>query len=190
MNSPLKCQVRLTDDQRRDLERLARDGGTPARKARYARLLLHADSAHPEGCRPDTWIAAALGLHVNTVARLRLRFAAGGPDAAFARKSRPAPPVPPKIDGRVEAHLVALCCSPAPAGRARWTLHLLADELKARGLVTEVSVEAVRRALKKTRRSPGGSSPGASRSGTRPGSSPRWSRSSMSTPARPPRRSR
>ncbi len=90
MNSPLKCQVRLTDERRRDLERLARDGGTPARKARYARLLLHADSAHPEGCRSDAWIAAALGMHVNTVARVRKDFVAGGEDSASgASPARP-----------------------------------------------------------------------------------------------------
>jgi hypothetical protein len=59
--------------------------------------------------------------------------------------------VPPKVDGRAEAHLVALLCGPPPEGRARWTLKLLADELKARKLVTAVSIETVRRALKKTR---------------------------------------
>jgi plasmid stabilization system protein ParE len=151
MNPALKCHVRLTDDQRRDLERIARDGQTPARKARYARLLLHADEAHPEGRRNDAWIGEALGLHVNTVARVRKHFAAGGVAAAFGRKPREAPPVPPKIDGRIEAHLVALHCGPPPEGRARWTLKLLADELKGRGLVTSVSIETVRKALKKTR---------------------------------------
>jgi hypothetical protein len=151
MNPALKCQVRLGDEQRRDLERIARDGRTPARKARYARLLLHADEAHPDGRRNDLWIAEALGLHVNTVARVRKQFVAGGADAAFGRKPRETPPVPPKIDGRVEAHLVAIHCGPPPEGRARWTLGLLADELKARKLVVEVSVETVRRALKKTR---------------------------------------
>lgn len=151
MNPALKCQVRLTDEQRRDLEHTARDGGTPARKARYARLLLHADSAHPEGRRTDAWIAEALGIHVNTVAKVRKGFAAGGLDAACARRPRATPPVPPKIDGRVEAHLIAIHCGPPPQGRARWTLKLLAAELVGRKLVTEVSAEAVRLALKKTR---------------------------------------
>ena len=155
MNSPLKAQVRLTDDQRGDLEQIARDGRTPARKARYARLLLHADAAHPEGQRSDAWIGQALGMHVNTVARVRKDFAAGGTAAALGRKPRDTPPVPPKVDGRAEAHLVALLCGPPPEGRARWTLKLLAGELTARKLVTEVCIETVRRALKKTRSSPG-----------------------------------
>jgi hypothetical protein len=151
MNPALKCQVRLTAEQRRDLEHTARDGQSPARKARYARLLLHADEAHPEGRRNDAWIGEALGMHVNTVARVRKSFVAGGLDVAFGRKPRETPPVPPKIDGRVEAHLVAIHCGPPPEGRARWTLKLLADELMARKLVTEVSIETVRKALKKTR---------------------------------------
>jgi hypothetical protein len=150
MNSPLKAQIRLTDEQRRDLEQVARDGRTPARQARYARLLLHADAAHPEGQRSDAWIGQALGMHVNTVARVRKDFAAGGTAAALGREPRDTPPVPPKTDGRVEAHLVALPCGPPPEGRARWTLKLLAGELKARGLVTEVWIETVRRALKET----------------------------------------
>jgi hypothetical protein len=85
---------------------------------------------------------------------------------------------------------VAICCSKAPEGHAHWTLTLLADELKARGLVTQVCIETVRRALKKTRCNPGRRSAGASPSGTRPDSLPRWSRCSTSTPPDTPRRSR
>jgi hypothetical protein len=182
MNPALKCQVRLTAEQRRDLEHTARDGQSPARKARYARLLLHADEAHPEGRRNDAWIGEALGMHVNTVARVRKNFAAGGLDAAFGRKPRETPPVPPKIDGHVEAQLVAICCGPPPEGRVRWTLQLLADELGRPKLVTSVCAETVRRTLKKTCCSPGASSPGASPSGTAPGSARRWKSCSMSMP--------
>jgi hypothetical protein len=58
--------------------------------------------------------------------------------------------VPPRLDGAAEAHLVAICCSPAPAGRCRWTLSLLARELVGRKVVTSVCRETVRLALKKT----------------------------------------
>ncbi len=95
MNSPAKARVRLADEQRDELERLARDGRTPARKARYARLLLHADEAHPEGQRSDLWIAQALGMHPNTVARVRKDFVDAGIDVAFgaspARRPRSSP---------------------------------------------------------------------------------------------------
>jgi hypothetical protein len=190
VNSPLKTKVLLTDAQRAHFEGLARSDRTPARAARRARVLLHADAAHPEGRRSDLWIAEALGMHVNTVARVRKQFAAGGEAAALTRKPRATPPVPPKVDGRVEAHLVAICCSPAPEGRTRWTMQLVADELVARGVITSISAETVRLASKKTRSSPGASSAGASPSGTGRGSSPRWKKSSTSTPRSPAKRSR
>jgi hypothetical protein len=185
-----KHAVRLTDDQRARLAELTRNGAAPAKKIAHARVLLLADRGHADGRRPDAYIAEVLGLHLNTVKRIRWRFVRDGEAPALNRKPRATPPVPPKIDGRVEAHLVALCCSQAPAGHDRWTLSLLADALRRRGLVTSVCVETVRRALKKTNCSPGGSSAGASPSGTQPASSPRWRTSSTSTSPRTRRRSR
>jgi hypothetical protein len=169
MDAPRKHVVRLDPDQRARLDDLTRTGSAPARKLTHARVLLLADAGHPDGQRPDTYIAAALGMHVNAVARVRKRFALEGEAPALDREPREAPPVAPKIDGRVEAHLVAICCSPAPAGRTRWTLGLLAGELSRRGLVSAVSIETVRKALKRTGCSPGGRGAGASRSGSRRG---------------------
>jgi hypothetical protein len=170
MDAPRKYVVRLAPDQRDRLSGLTRTGSAPARKLAHARALLLADAGHPDGQRPDTYIAAALGMHVNAVAKIRKRFVLEGEAPALDRKPRATPPVPPKVDGRVEAHLVAICCSKAPEGRTRWTLALLAGELTRRGLVSSVSVETVRQTLKKTSCSRGGSSAGASRSGSRPGS--------------------
>jgi hypothetical protein len=69
---------------------------------------------------------------------------------------------------------VAICCSPPPEGRARWTLDLLVGELTGRKIVTSVCAETVRRALKKTSCSPGARSPGASPRKIGLGSLPRW----------------
>jgi Homeodomain-like domain len=165
-----KHVVRLTGEQRTRLLDLTRTGSAPARKLSHARVLLLADADHPEGQRPDSYIARALGMHENAVARIRKRFVLQGEQPALDRKPRATPPVPPKIDGRVEAHLVAICCSTAPAGRTRWTLQLLADELARRKLVTSVSIETVRQVLKKTNSSRGASSAGASGNGSRRGS--------------------
>jgi hypothetical protein len=73
-----------------------------------------------------------------------------GEAPALNRKVRITPPNPVKLDGEAEAQLVAICCSPAPEGRTRWTLNLLVDALKARSIVTEISRETVRQTLKKT----------------------------------------
>lgn len=168
--TPNQYPVVLTDDQRGRLDTLTRAGRAPVGKVRAARVLLLADRRRDGGGWADPAIADALGMHVNSVAKVRKRFVVEGEEPALARKVRAAPPVPPKMDGRVEAHLVAICCSAAPDGRARWTLGLLAGERTRRGLVTSVSLETVRQALKKTTCGRGGSRPGASPSGGPPGS--------------------
>jgi hypothetical protein len=170
MDAPRKYVLRLSPDQRQRLIALTRSGSASARELAHARVLLLADAGHPDGQRSDEYIGTALGLHVNTVAKIRKRFVQEGEAPALDRKPREAPPVPPKIDGRVEAHLVAICCSKAPAGRTRWTLELLAGELTRRGLVSSISIETVRKTLKKASCSRGAGSAGAFRSGSRPGS--------------------
>jgi hypothetical protein len=169
-STPNQYPVVLTDEQRERLERLTRTGSAPVAKVRHARALLLSDGGRPGGRLTRDAIAEAVGMHVNSVDRLRKRFVLEGEEPAVDRKVRAEPPTPAKIDGRAEAYLVATCCSAAPKGRARWTLQLLADDLTRRGLVTSVSLETVRKALKKTNCSRGGSSAGASRSGRARGS--------------------
>ena len=155
VSTPNLYPVRLTPEQRASLEEITRNGRAPAKKIRYARVLLLSDHDRPESKRTGPEIADALGMHLNTVARVRKRFASQGEQPALERKPRQAPPVAPKIDGHVEAQLIAICCGPPPEGRARWTLNLLAGELTRRKLVVSITGEAVRKALKKTRSSPG-----------------------------------
>jgi transposase len=157
-----KHEIHLTKEQRQRFLDVTRNGSAAARKIAHARVLLLSDRDHPDGQRTDEYIAKALDLHVNTVKRVRKRFVQEGEGPALQRKLRPAPP--PKIDGRVEAHLVATCCSTPPEGRARWTLTLLVSALERKGLVS-VCRETVRKALKKIRSSPGGRSAGAFRNG-------------------------
>lgn len=145
-----KARIRLTPEQRAHLEGIVRDGGTRRKRFVHARALLMADEAHAEGRYTDQQVGDALGVAAKTVARVRAAFLRGGVTVAVERKPRAAPPTGPVIDGRAEAQLVAICCSPAPAGRARWTLRLLADEMVARKVVVAVCKETVRKALKKT----------------------------------------
>jgi transposase len=151
---PKRHEVRLTDAERQQLRALTRRGRAPARRIRRARTLLLAD----EG-RPDTAIAAAVGCCVATAENVRRRFAAEG---LAALDDRPRPGAVPKLDGRDEALLVATACSAPPAGRAAWTMRLLADRLVELGVVAAISDETVRRTLKKTSSSRGRSSSGAS----------------------------
>jgi transposase len=98
----------------------------------------------------DEEIAAALNLHRNTVGRIRHRFFNDSEQPALNRRVRQTPPVPPKVDGHLEAQIIAVCCSQAPEGRKHWTIELLTAELKARQIITQISRETVRRTLKKT----------------------------------------
>jgi hypothetical protein len=184
MSTPNLYQVHLNHEQRQRLEDLRHNGHAPAKKILHAQVLLLADKDHPQGRYPDVSIARTLGLHVNSVARIRKLFVLHGEEPALSRKPRLSPAIPRKVDGRLEAQLIAVCCSPAPQGRARWTLDLLVSELTGKGFVTSIARETVRRALKKTNCSLGGRSAGASPKRTEPASSPKWKTSSMST--RPP----
>ena len=149
VSTPNLYPVVLTAEQRARLEDITRNGSAPAKKIRHAHVLLLSDTNRPAGRLTRDAIARHLNRHVNTVDRIRKRFVTEGESPALDRKPRLTPPVPAKIDGRVEAHLVAICCGKAPEGRTRWTLQLLADELMRRGLVSQVCAETVRKTLKK-----------------------------------------
>lgn len=188
--STRKYAVQLTAEARQRLESIARNGSSPAKKILHARVLLMSDLHHPAGRYHDHQIAAALGIHINTVARIRTRFVLQGEGPSLDRKPRAMPPIPPKLDGRAEATLVAICCSPPPQGQVRWTLSLLQQEMITRKIVTCVCRETIRKTLKKTCCSLGVSSGSASPNAMRPGSSHRWSRCLMSMPSRQTTRSR
>lgn len=179
-----KLEVHLTPAQREQMEQLCRKGVTAVAKVRHARILLLADEDDLQGRRPDWQIAQIVGVSERTVCRTRQAFVLQGQTAALERKPRCAPGTTPKLDGRQQAQLVTLCCSTPPAGRARWTLRLLADELGRLRIVESVCPETVRQYLKKTNCSRGGAGGSASRTVTRPGSSPGWRRSSTSTARR------
>lgn len=144
-----KYAVVLTEEQRRRLEHMTRNGTASAKQIQHARILLMSDQHHPLGRWKDEQIARSLGAHINTIARVRKRFMLEGEEPALHRRQRLTPPTPPKLDGEDEAHLVAVCCSTPPAGRTRWTLRLLADELVRRKIVVSICAETVRQALKK-----------------------------------------
>jgi hypothetical protein len=151
-----KLEVRLTPEQRERLEDITRNGNNSAMRIMHARVLLMSDEDHPQGRYKDAQIGRHLGVCEKTVARVRQTFVRRGEAVALERKARAAPPVPPKLDGAAEALLVAVCCSPPPQGRARWTLSLLAEELVSRRVVVSVCKETVRGALKKTSCNRGG----------------------------------
>lgn len=175
-----KLEIHLTSEERNELNQIVRKGSSPARKIQHARILLLCDSDHPDGQRTDAYAAHAVGVAERTVVRVRQQFVREGKSATLNRKCRSDPPVPPKVDGRVEAHIVTLCCSAPPNGRTRWTLRLMASEL-SRTCEVVLCPETIRQYLKKTNCSLGGRSGSALRKRIARGSSLRWRKSSMFT---------
>ncbi len=140
-----KYVVVLTEEERKELERLIRSGKDSARRIRYAQALLKADAGWT-----DQRISEAFEMSINTAQRLRQRFVEEGLDVALGARSRKPKPYRRKLDGEKEARLVALACSEPPEGQARWTLRMLADRMVELCYVDSVSHETVRQALKKT----------------------------------------
>ena len=141
-----KYIVDLTSEERSDLAGRLRGGQMSVRKVKRIQILLKAD----EGWS-DERIAEALDVGLSTVERTRRKFVERGLEGAITNR-RPRREYPRKLDGKAEAHLIALLCGSAPAGYARWSLRLLADELvKMEGVEVEgISYETVRQTLKKT----------------------------------------
>lgn len=138
-----KYMVTLANDEREELLALTRAGELSARKMKRAQILLKADENWK-----DKDIIAALNTSRSTVERTRRRYVEGGVDKALNEDPRPG--ARRKLDGRAEAHLIALTCSDAPDDSDHWTLRALADELVELRLVESISHEAVRQYLKKT----------------------------------------
>ena len=150
----LRYIVTLTKDERETLEQVLAKGKVAARKLTRARILLKVDVGEYGPGWSDEEVVDARDTSASTILRLRRRFVEQGFEAAL--EDKPSDRVyQRRIDGAAEAHLVALACSRPPAGRATWTLQLLADRLVELDVVEAVSYETVRRTLKKTSSSRG-----------------------------------
>jgi len=159
MGKEAKYVVRLDGMERQELETLLATPRAAAERVLRARVLLKADEGEQGPAWSDTAIAEAFEISVSKVQRLRQRVIEEGLAATLVR--HPSPQARPrKLDGAQEARLVTLVCSAPPAGRARWTLQLLADQLVTLEVVDMISDETVRRTLKKMRSSPGVSASG------------------------------
>jgi putative transposase len=145
--------IYLKDKERTELEQLIKSGTNSARVIARARTLLLLDRSQSKQ-RTMGEVVDAVMVSRGTVANVKRRYFAGGIERALYDLPRPG--AKPKVDGEVEAQLIALVCSDPPAGRGRWTLRLLADQLIALELVDYISHVTVGEVLKKTNLSPGG----------------------------------
>lgn len=149
-----KYVVRLTPEERRELEAIVHAGKHAAGRLARARILLKADVSEPGEGWSDGRIIEALDVSASLVYNVRKQLVEEGFDGVMTRKKREKPPVPPIFDGAAEARLIALSCSSPPAGHARWSLRLLERKVVELEIVDAASHSTIGRVLKKTSSNP------------------------------------
>jgi transposase len=154
-----KYVVTLTEKEREGLQELVARGKTQGYRIKHAQVLLKLDECAENQEWTYNRIQEAYRITPSTISQLAKRFVHEGMESALGRKEQLNRHR--KIDGNVEAHIVALACSQAPEGRERWTLQLIADELVRLEIVESISDTAVLNTLKKTNLSLGGKKNGA-----------------------------
>lgn len=147
-----KKNITLNEEQKKFLKNYVSKGVRPVQAVKRARILLEADDSTCTRPPKESEIAEKVGVSLPTVKAVKKAFHDQGKDveAVVIRKKREMGPREIKVNGSVEAHLIALCCSPAPEGYARWTVRLLADKMVELQYIDEISPMTVSRTLKKT----------------------------------------
>jgi transposase len=145
-----KYIVRLEAEERSRLWHLVRSGKASALHIRHGNVLLAVDESETGPGLTDQEVARTLGISVRSIEYLRQRYVEEGLESALERRKQIRPSVQGMFDGEKEAKLIAVACGPKPAGRARWTLKLLADRVVQLKIVDRCSTETIRRVLQKT----------------------------------------
>ena len=146
----VKHRVKLTADERRELQQLVRAGRAAGWKLRRAQALLKCDEGEGGPGWSDARIAQAFDVTTRSLENWRRQAVERGPLSLLERQAQDRSMFR-KLDGAGEARLVKLACSKPPDGRSHWSLRLLADELVALEVVDSIGHECVRQTLKKTR---------------------------------------
>jgi hypothetical protein len=150
-----KKQIVLSAEARGELERFSTKGVHSVRLVNRAKIILALDTGEGRKPRMQKDIAERGGVSRQTLNTARDDFLEAESVPAFLqRKKRQTPPIEPKITGQVQAHIIALACTEAPQGYARWTLQLLADKSVELQYIDSISAMSISRVLKKTNLNP------------------------------------
>lgn len=146
MVMPYTYLVRLSDEQRKELEAITKNSDSSPREVNRAKVLLMSDHNQRGGRMTRTQISGKLGIHENTVDRIRKDFHKIGIDRVH-HQTPADPPNKPVFDGETEARVIAVACSEPPDGRSRWTIQLLTEKIISLQIVPSSSKETVRKVL-------------------------------------------
>ena len=142
-----KYIVRLSLDERNQLEEVIKKLKGTSQRVRRAQILLKADADGPNWT--DQKIADAFDCRQQTVENVRECLVTNGFETALNGKKREMPPHEKLLDGEQEAKLIALRLGSPPDGFGSWSLRLLAEQVVELEIVDSVSHETVRQTLKK-----------------------------------------
>ena len=146
--------MRLTCEEREQLDALIYSGKSSAQLLTRARILLKVDVSEAGDGWSDSAICAALDTSINNVARARRQLVEEDFEATLKRKYNPNSARPRIFDGAAEAKLIALTCSPAPEGFARWSLRLLEEKVVELDIVEKASDNTIGRTVNNHRLKP------------------------------------
>ena len=143
-------KINLSDAERSEFIKFTKTGKSSVRLVNRAKIILELDEAGGRKTLTQARIAEKLGVSRQAVNDAKQAFITTEAVSEFLkRKKRATPPVAPKITGEVEAHIIALACSPVPEGYAKWGVRLLADKCVELHYVDSISFKSVQRVLKK-----------------------------------------
>ena len=149
----VKYKVTLTQAEQEQLNIIVSKGSHKSQKVLNALILLNSDESN-EKKHTNEQISEILRISMRKIDRVKKRFVEEGLDIALSGHPKDRE-YERKADGDLEARLIALSCSEAPAGFSRWSLRMLADKAVELQYVESLSHETVRRVLKKTNSSRG-----------------------------------
>jgi hypothetical protein len=146
----IKTQIKLSRDDRSTLRGYISNGIHSAKLIRRAQVILALDTSYGHVPEKEQRIAESMGVSRQTIQIIKNDFLQRGMDNFLVRKKRETPPNEPKVDGNLEAHIIAICCGAPPEGYERWTLRLIANKCVELGYIDSISHMTVKRTLKKT----------------------------------------
>jgi transposase len=144
-----KYHIELTEADRVELKAhiYGKSRGMVSKKR--AKILLDLDESSGRRMYTTKEISARNGISEPTVFSVCKRYETGGLKGVIERKKRDKPPIPAKVTGEVEAHIIATCCSAPPEGFARWSMRMIAEKIVLDGVIDSICNETVRLVLKK-----------------------------------------
>lgn len=153
-------KVTLTQSEREELEAIKAKGSHRSQKVLNALILLNCDQGEFQPDRStNEQISRVLGISERKINRVKKRFIEEGFEVALGGK-KAVRDYKKKVDGDLEAKIIATSCSEPPKGFLRWSLRMLADRMVELDYVDELSHETVRQVLKKTKSNPGNKTDG------------------------------